>query len=172
MSDRFDYDSAEADLYDSGCPYADEIYGYRTEKGINEFMRENGLDPERYYDRGNGAGSSGGSSSNNGGCYLTTACVTARGMEDDCYELNTLRAFRDTYLKGTTEGRQDIAEYYRCAPRIVEHINKTDHSSDVWNEIYEKMISPCVSFIEAQQYKEAHILYKSYMLKLISEYEQ
>lgn len=35
MSDYFDYDKAEADLYDSGCPYSEDIYGYRSEKGIN-----------------------------------------------------------------------------------------------------------------------------------------
>ena len=27
MSDRFNYDKAEADLYESGCPYSEEIYG-------------------------------------------------------------------------------------------------------------------------------------------------
>ena len=64
MSDYFDYDKAEADLYDSGCPYSEDIYGYRSEKGINEFMRENGLDPDRYYSGGNNSGDS----SNNGGC--------------------------------------------------------------------------------------------------------
>ena len=31
---------------------------------------------------------------NSGGCFLTTACVTYRGLADDCYELNVLRNFR------------------------------------------------------------------------------
>ena len=28
MSDRFNYDKAEADLYDSGCHHSEDIYGY------------------------------------------------------------------------------------------------------------------------------------------------
>ena len=34
-----------------------------------------------------------------GGCYLTSACMYSKGLPDDCYELETLRNFRDTWLK-------------------------------------------------------------------------
>ena len=33
-----------------------------------------------------------------GGCYLTSACMYSKGLPDDCYELETLRNFRDTWL--------------------------------------------------------------------------
>lgn len=166
MSDYFDYDKAEADLYDSGCPYSEDIYGYRSEKGINEFMRENGLDPDRYYSGGNNSGDS----SNNGGCFITTACVEARGVADDCYELNILREFRDNYLKNRANGMKDIAEYYRIAPRIVESINNTSAASEIWDAIYRDMISPCVSLVAAHRYEDAYERYKSFVLKLRSKY--
>lgn len=41
-----------------------------------------------------------GSSSGSGWCFLTTACCKYKGLPDDCAELETLRRFRDNYLKG------------------------------------------------------------------------
>lgn len=172
MSDRFDYGKAEADLYDSGCPYSEEIYGYRSEKGINEFMRENGLNPDRYYSGDSNNGVSGNGASNGSGCFITTACVEARGLDDDCYELYTLRQFRDTYLKDKAGGKSEIAEYYRTAPQIVEIINNRSDAAKIWEDIFQNMISPCIVFIENQKEEDAYALYKSAFLKLKTEYLQ
>lgn len=37
-------------------------------------------------------------SGNSSGCYLTSACIFAKGLKDDCHELTTLRQFRDQWL--------------------------------------------------------------------------
>jgi len=55
-------------------------------------------------------------------CFLTTACVAYAGLPDNCVELQTLRAFRDSYVRQLPNGGALIAEYYRVAPRIVRHI--------------------------------------------------
>ena len=55
-----------------------------------------------------------------GTCFLTTACVEAENLSDDCYELNTLRNFRDSYVRGLPEGDAIISEYYDIAPKIIE----------------------------------------------------
>ena len=65
--------------------------------------------------------------SSSGGCYLTSACVEARGLPDDCMELQTLRDFRDNWLKQQPCGQDEVAEYYATAPRIVDKINKGLH---------------------------------------------
>jgi hypothetical protein len=57
-------------------------------------------------------------------CFLTTACVEHAGLPDDCEELTVMRAFRDSYLNRFEEGRLLIDQYYRIAPRIVEHIRR------------------------------------------------
>ena len=57
-----------------------------------------------------------------GGCFLTSACVEAKGLTDNCRELMVLRTFRDTYLKNRECGCLDICEYYHVAPTIVEKI--------------------------------------------------
>ena len=46
------------------------------------------------------------------GCFLTSACVEARGLPDDCYELRVLRNFRDSYLVKQDCGECEINHYY------------------------------------------------------------
>ncbi len=113
------------------------------------------------YEQGTGSGS---------GCYLTSACVKAQGLADDCYELQTLRAFRDGYMKALPEGEEEIRHYYRVAPAIVEAVGRKADANAIWQELYEQMILPCLHFIEAGQNDKAHELYRSCSLKLEEAY--
>ena len=170
---KFDYKKAEADLYDSGARHPDEIYEYKSEKAIRGYMKENGLNPDKYYKPdGKSSHSKSGSGSGSGseGCYLTSACVAARGLPDHCEELQTLRSFRDGYLTQPPGGRAEIAQYYATAPKIVEAINQLPGSAEVWDRIYEELVNPCIQMIHANQNTEAHQLYKSYANKLASLY--
>jgi len=74
-----------------------------------------------------------------GHCFLTTACVTARGLPDDCEELQVLRTFRDGYLRRLPEGPALIEEYYARAPRIVELISRRDDARRIWEEVYQTL---------------------------------
>ncbi|MGE0846025.1 MAG: CFI-box-CTERM domain-containing protein [Flavobacteriaceae bacterium] len=56
------------------------------------------------------------------GCFLTTACTEAAGLADDCWELATLRRFRDGALAAMPGGAADVARYYETAPAIVARI--------------------------------------------------
>lgn len=105
-----------------------------------------------------------------GGCYLTSACMYARGMSDDCYELQTLRNYRDTWLKSFEEGRIIIRQYYEIAPKIVSEINKTKNSKEIYEMLYEKMVVPCVKFIEQKKNQEALELYRNMTLLLEKQY--
>lgn len=105
-----------------------------------------------------------------GGCYLTSACMYAKSLEDNCYELETLRHFRDTWLKQTADGEALIKKYYEVAPKIVSAINETMDSKSIYEMIYEKMVRPCVEFIEQKEFEKALELYKSMTLQLEEEY--
>ena len=166
---KFDYKKAEADLYDSGARHPDEIYEYKSEKAIRGYMKENGLNPDKYYKPdGKSKRPGSGSHSNSGseGCYLTSACVAAKGLPDNCEQLQTLRAFRDRYLASQPGGREEIDRYYALAPGIVDSINQRADAASVWNRIYGEMIAPCVEMIRAGQNEQAHQLYKAYSLRL------
>jgi len=87
-------------------------------------------------------------------CYITTAVCESQGKADDCYELEMLRTYRDEYLLSTMEGSAVVNEYYNIAPTIVNRISREANAAEIYNEIYNSYISPCVKLIEADE-KEA-----------------
>ena len=56
------------------------------------------------------------------GCFITSACCETLGLADDCFELRTLRRYRDEVLVRRPSGRQEIEAYYRLAPLILAHL--------------------------------------------------
>lgn len=104
------------------------------------------------------------------GCFLTSACVEAKGFPDDCHELTVLRRFREGYLSSLPEGRDEIAEYYFVAPQIVAEIKKRADSIAVFDSIYEKLVKPCVEMIDHGENENAHALYRATVQQLRLEY--
>lgn len=105
-----------------------------------------------------------------GGCFLTSACVEARGLPDDCRELTILRTFRDTYLKNYPGGKEMVCDYYHCAPVIVEQIRHQPDCTDIFSRIYEELVLPCVKMIDAGKNEQALALYRDYTLRLKTMY--
>ncbi|MCM8556650.1 CFI-box-CTERM domain-containing protein [Sphingomicrobium sediminis] len=56
------------------------------------------------------------------GCFLTSAACDGIGLADDCWELQTLRAFRDDWLVHQQGGLEDVALYYAVAPAIAARL--------------------------------------------------
>lgn len=100
------------------------------------------------------------------GCYLTSACVEAQGLADDCRELTVLRTFRDGWLRCREGGEADIAEYYRTAPAIVAAIRKRPNAGEVFDRIYRELVEPCVRLIDGGDREGAWRVYKAYTLNL------
>ena len=108
--------------------------------------------------------------SSSGGCYLTSACVEAKGHADDCRELSALRRFRDGYLANAEGGKEEIAEYYRVAPVIVSHIKEQPNALAVFDRIYTELVLPCVKLIDAGENEGAHQLYREFTMALKALY--
>lgn len=106
----------------------------------------------------------------NGGCYLTTACMSVQKecFDDNCKELNILRHFRDTYVKEKHE--EDIYEYYKFAPHVVDKINRCSNKEELYKEMYENLIKPCCELIDKNNLEQAYKLYKEYSLNLKNKY--
>lgn len=111
-----------------------------------------------------------GTGSSSGGCYLTSACVQTKNLPDDCYELTTLRNFRDTYLSAREHGSEEIKHYYNTAPTIVEKINKRSDADEIWEDLYENLVKKCVLLIEKEKLDEAYTAYKTKCLDLENKY--
>ena len=108
--------------------------------------------------------------SSSGGCFLTSACVEARGLPNDCHELTVLRAFRDNYLKAQPGGLMEVAEYYAVAPKVVAAMEASPERKDLFDGLYRRLVEPCVRMIEEGRNEEAHVLYRSTMRELQAQY--
>ena len=108
------------------------------------------------------------SSSTSGGgfCFITTAVCEYFNKQDDCYELTMFREFRDNWLINQPNGEELVKEYYRIAPKIVEGIEISHFKGDVYQNLWDKYLSSCLSFIESKRYIECMDLYK-YMVECL-----
>ena len=108
--------------------------------------------------------------STSGGCYLTSACVEAMGLPDDCLELTTLRDFRDNWLAHQPGGKEEIKRYYEVAPGIVTAIHTKENAKAIFTEIYNELILPCVALIQEGKKEEAWKLYRDATERLKGKY--
>lgn len=103
-------------------------------------------------------------------CYITTAVCERRGLGDDCYELNLLRDYRDQYLSRQPDGDMLIRQYYDVAPTVVKHINDREDAEEVYEEIWQLYLAPCISMIEEHKYQECRIRYEDMVSRLKEQY--
>ncbi|MDO4631003.1 MAG: hypothetical protein Q4A82_01755 [Corynebacterium sp.] len=105
-----------------------------------------------------------------GGCYLTTACVSALrdDFRDDCAELTTLRMFRDTYVRENHP--ENITKYYATAPHIVAAIDGRDDAQAIYTKMYQDLVLATINLIEQGNLEQAFVLYKSYGDELQAQY--
>ena len=92
------------------------------------------------------------------GCFMTSACVDYLGKEDDCYELEMMRKFRDEKLCRMPGGKAMIKEYYEVAPGIVKKINASKEKGTYYQDIYNTILN-CIDKINAHEDKRAVALY-------------
>lgn len=103
-------------------------------------------------------------------CYITTAVCESRHQPDDCYELRTLRNYRDEYLLNTLEGEAVVEEYYDVAPTIVHRINQKADSKKIYEEIYQNYLKECLTLIEEDKLEECREVYTGMVTDLKKKY--
>ena len=55
---------------------------------------------------------------------------------------------------GTKDGEILVKEYYNIAPTIVKRIDRSPDASEIYADIWEKYLKPCVRLIEAGEQEE------------------
>jgi hypothetical protein len=121
---------------------------------------EGGGAPGMGGDSPSGDSGGGGGGGGAGGCFLTTAAVSHMNQKDNGKVLNTLREFRDTYMRKNKESSKDIAWYYENAPRIVAALDKRDDADKVYKKMYRDFIKPAYTAIQKGDNEYAYEIYK------------
>ena len=103
-------------------------------------------------------------------CYITTAVCESLGKPDDCYELQMLRQYRDQYLAAQEDGAMLIDTYYDIAPTIVTRINKCEDAKQIYQDIYQTYLNPCIQTMEQNENEKCKEIYVSMMNCLREEY--
>lgn len=104
-----------------------------------------------------------------GFCFLTSACVMAKGLDDACSVLSELRAFRDSYVSSLPEGAELLREYYATAPAIVSAVNASTASSAEWQRVFSEILE-AVSCIRDKRDTLALEVYRQLFLRLKGTY--
>lgn len=100
------------------------------------------------------------------GCFLTTACVQHKGLSDDGVELNTLRAFREEYMRPTAEGQTLLDRYYVDGPAILQAVEQQANPAEYYEHMYQHLVRPSLALIEHNQKAEAMAYYRDYVLAI------
>lgn len=99
-------------------------------------------------------------------CFITTACCDLVGLEDTCFELTALRAFRDRVLPTLPDGERDIARYYMLAPVILD-VMRRNGSERVLLRYYASHILPCAILARSGFGAATQWLYRDLMRRLM-----
>lgn len=103
-------------------------------------------------------------------CFITTACVKYFRLDDDCYQLASLREFRDNYLMKSENGRKLVAEYYRIAPTIVAELEKDAQRNTLFETVFKNINDACTA-IRDKQYTKAKRIYKKAVFELLDHFK-
>lgn len=98
-----------------------------------------------------------------GGCYITTACCKLYDKPDDCHELQTMRKFRDEFVR--VKYPEAVADYYATAPAIVYAIEARADADDIWARFYAEYITPAVAAAESGDYEKAYEVYTDMVIE-------
>jgi hypothetical protein len=103
-------------------------------------------------------------------CFITTSCVKYFGLKDNCYELTTLRAFRDSYLLKSSEGRTLVNQYYEIAPVLVKQLESAIDRKKLFKNVFADIQASCRA-IEEKKYARAEKIYKDAVIRLFNYFK-
>jgi hypothetical protein len=70
----------------------------------------------------------------------------------------------------STDGQALIANYKLVGPRIVKSINECDNRNEIYNYMYDQLVSPSVKMIEEGRQQEAVEYYREFVKGLTTRY--
>lgn len=103
-------------------------------------------------------------------CFVTTACIKYYGLRENCYQLQTLRKFRDNYLMKSVNNRILVQNYYFIAPQLVHLLEIDKKRKSLFKFIFREIEEACAA-IEKRQFHKAKLIYHNTILQLLSYFK-
>jgi hypothetical protein len=103
------------------------------------------------------------------GCFITTACCETLGLDADCFELRSLRRYRDQVLVLRPGGTGDIAAYYELAPLILARLPHETRAKRL-RSTYARYILPAALSARLGLDRLAYRLYRRMIDELAAEF--
>lgn len=103
------------------------------------------------------------------GCFVTTAVYEILGKDDNCYELEVLRKFRDTKLLTDEDLKDLVHQYYEISPRLVNIIKSHPSQKEFSQYLLNHYIQNIIVAIESDKDMEAISLYQEMLVFIESQ---
>lgn len=110
------------------------------------------------------------SHSSSGGCYITTALCEILELPDNNHYLETLRSFRNNYLKMNRQYWGLLIAYDIIGPTIATRLSQDENKKEVAKSMLINYINPAVMAILAKKNDEAINIYTNMTNALATEY--
>ena len=104
------------------------------------------------------------------GCYITTIICNILRQSDNCDLLETLRNFRDQYLKQNAEYLILLDEYDQIGPIISNELFEDENNVQIAKELAKIFLIPCYYAIKQKDYDNAITIYKNMVTALKVRY--
>lgn len=104
------------------------------------------------------------------GCYITTIIRNILGYSDNCDLLETLREFRENFLKQHQEYIGLLLEYDQIGPVISQHLEDDIDSPIEATQVLNSFLLPTFQSIKMHDYKSAVQIYQQMVLFLKLKY--
>ena len=102
-------------------------------------------------------------------CFITSACCDVLGLADNCFELRSLRAYRDDVLAKEPGGAEAIALYYDLAPVILRAMPDARRNR-ILSVIYLRYVLPAALLARMGVSGLARRLYSAMMHRLARDF--
>lgn len=104
-------------------------------------------------------------------CYITTAICHILGYEDDCPVLESLRSFRDNYMKNQEYCKPLLEDYDTVGPLIGEKLYEDKNRERQANRMLNIFIKEALEAIRDREYEAAVNTYVCMTMFLMDYYE-
>ena len=121
------------------------------------------------YNYGKGCGIKENSNSS-GGCFITTVTCEILDKKDDDKVMNGLRKFRDEVLQKDEKYAEILQNYDVIGPIIAENLMKDENKEKIAETVYEHVLTPIASLVEAGENDKAVEAYYQMTLLFINYY--